>query len=836
MPYLISPETRVNSYVLSRQSAPETVALIGGGYVTVWSGAGPTDAGYSVYLQRYDVAGVRLGEEVLVNTTGIYSQQNPAVTALASGGYAVTWHSIVPGGGSGDASSLGVFVRTFDAAGIALGTDVQVSGQGSYQQIAALPGGGFVVWWTHAADYPFSAVSAQLYNAEGRPEGPSFVLDQDREATLANIVATDAGFMAVWQASSDSGATIAIQSFGENGARLGETVRIPRDDDTTKTEIVRLADGGFALVWHEADGLWAQILADDARPSGDRFLVQAVWGGAGFIHSVVATPDGGFAVAWERFAGATQTSITVATFWADGTPNAGPISIQTGISTPGDGPGLAVLPSGDLIVTYSRYVGDIPNYYDVFEMRLSVQSGLITGSDSNERLVGSLSADQLIGLDGDDTLIGLAGNDTLNGGGGSDVLDGGAGMDTAVYAGVRLQYSASSTSVSGGPEGGTDTLTSIEELRFIDGVLSFDVDGAAAQVMRLYDAALDRLPDRGGLEGYTRHLQTGAINVQQLATILLNSAEFQARYGALSNQAFIEQMYRFCLNREGDPGGIAAWTGNLNAGMSRDSVLLRFSESAEHRALTASALAQGLWVPDQEALAIARLYDAAFNRLPDPGGLAAWTAILEGGRPLIDIAAAFASSAEFQARYGTTLPNQAFVEQIYRASLDREGDPEGIAAWTKQMDLGMSRAAILLAFSESTEHVALTAPRWSGGIRFEGYAPATSTATLKIEDVAVDPAPASSLDAQAPAYVPQIEFHVRDDDQMLEHASNDDFIPLPSRTFEGQPAWQVRPLVELGLASDLIVLSTPELPAAPTSLAEGTTALSQHPEPDYWLH
>ena len=491
-------------------------------------------------------------------------------------------------------------------------------------------------------------------------------------------------------------------------------------------------------------------------------MVQAVSGGASLLHSVVATPDGGFAIAWERFAGSAQASITVATFWADGTPNAEPISIRTGIGTPGEAPGLTVLPSGDLIVTYARYVGDIANYYDVFEVRLSVQSGLITGTDASERLVGSVAADQLIGLNGDDTLFGLAGDDLLNGGGGSDVLHGGAGLDAAVYAGTRLQYSASSTAVSGGPEGGTDTLTGIEELRFVDGVLSFDENGVAAQVMRLYDAALDRLPDQGGLEGYARLLQTGAVDVQQLAKILLNSDEFQARYGALSNQAFIEQLYRFCLDREGDPGGIVAWTGALEAGMPRDGVLLHFSESAEHRAMTAGALAQGLWVPDQDALIIARLYDATFDRLPDPGGLAAWTAVLEGGRPLIDIAAAFAASDEFQNRYGA-LSNKAFVEQIYRASLDREGDPDGIAAWTRHLDSGASRASVLLAFSESAEHVALTAPLWSGGVRFQGYEASPSAEGLADKTFEVLPAIPMEDDFVAVAPRSRIQFEARFD-------------------------------------------------------------------------
>jgi hypothetical protein len=40
----------------------------------------------------------------------------------------------------------------------------------------------------------------------------------------------------------------------------------------------------------------------------------------------------------------------------------------------------------------------------------------------------------------------------------------------------------------------TAVLRSIEEVRFADGRLVFDADDTAAQVVRLYEAALDRLP------------------------------------------------------------------------------------------------------------------------------------------------------------------------------------------------------------------------------------------------------------------------------------------------------------------------------------------------------
>ena len=347
-----------------------------------------------------------------------------------------------------------------------------------------------------------------------------------------------------------------------------------------------------------------------------------------------------------------------------------------------------------------------------------VVNGILSG-EARRAVTGTANSDTLQGGGSNDVLLGLSGNDTLEGGGGSDILNGGDGFDVALYSGVRLQYTTSITEIGGGSDG-TDTLSSIEEARFVDGVLSFDVDGAAAQVMRLYDAALDRLPDQGGLESLTESLSSGAISLVLLANRFLASDEFQARYGTLSNQVFIEQLYRFNLNREGDADGIQAWTSVLDQGASRDAVLLQFSESAEHRTVTSATLNAGLWIPDAQAQVIARLYDATFDRLPDIGGLAAWSTLLKSGAALIDIAAAFAGSAEFGQRYGA-VSNEQFVRQMYQFTLDREPDTGGLAAWVDALNSGASRAQMLLNFSESAEHVSLTAPLWLGGIQFAGY-------------------------------------------------------------------------------------------------------------------
>ncbi len=332
-------------------------------------------------------------------------------------------------------------------------------------------------------------------------------------------------------------------------------------------------------------------------------------------------------------------------------------------------------------------------------------------------LNGDAGADVLFGGTGVDVLNGGDDNDVLLGGAGNDAISGGNGYDIAGYSGVRRGYSsASATSVSGGVEGGTDTLTGIEDLAFTDGRLTFARDGQAAQVMRLYDAAFNRAPDQSGFEALLDTLENGSLTLQQLANEFITSTEFQSQYAGLTNQQFVEQLYQFCLNRAGDSGGVTTWVNALNGGMTRGEVLLAFSESGEHKDILQGQLDQGLWVADEQTLMIARLYDATYDRLPDQAGLKTWRDALGGGMSLIAIAQAFATAPEFQARYGS-LSNQQFVELMYQLCLNRNGDAGGIQTWVDALNGGMSRGEVLYNFSESSEHVALTRPTWLGGVR-----------------------------------------------------------------------------------------------------------------------
>jgi uncharacterized delta-60 repeat protein len=206
------------------------------------------------------------------------------------------------------------------------------------------------------------------------------------------------------------------------------------------------------------------------------------------------------------------------------------------------------------------------------------------------------------GTSGDDTLIGSVGNDTLTGGDGNDSLTGGDGIDIAIYSGTRVSHTV--TPAAGGPgvanltvsgaADGSDSLSGIERLTFDDGALAFDLDGNAGQTYRLYQAAFDRTPDTAGLSDWIRGMDTG-MSLRTVASGFIGSAEFQHLYGANpSNTQFVDLLYANVLNRLADAAGYDYWLGQMQGGMTRELVLIGFSESAENQAALLPIIQNGI--------------------------------------------------------------------------------------------------------------------------------------------------------------------------------------------------------------------------------------------------
>jgi Ca2+-binding RTX toxin-like protein len=103
------------------------------------------------------------------------------------------------------------------------------------------------------------------------------------------------------------------------------------------------------------------------------------------------------------------------------------------------------------------------------------------GTNGNDLINGTTLNDYIDGGIGNDILNGDAGNDTLRGHYGNDTIDGGTGIDTAVFYGNRADYAIiydaatqkfTATDNRNPSLSGVDTLSNIENFRFLDGTIT----------------------------------------------------------------------------------------------------------------------------------------------------------------------------------------------------------------------------------------------------------------------------------------------------------------------------------------------------------------------------
>lgn len=120
-----------------------------------------------------------------------------------------------------------------------------------------------------------------------------------------------------------------------------------------------------------------------------------------------------------------------------------------------------------------------------------------------------------------------------------------------------------------------------------------------------------------------------------------------------------------------------------------------------------------------------RLYQAAFDRTPDAGGLSFWINSLDRGVSLTEVAAAFLTQKEFKDTYGSSQSNLELVTRFYQNILGREPEAAGRDFWVNVLDTKKSDVAgVLAAISESVENKAglvdiigngFTYTPWGGG-------------------------------------------------------------------------------------------------------------------------
>jgi serralysin len=197
----------------------------------------------------------------------------------------------------------------------------------------------------------------------------------------------------------------------------------------------------------------------------------------------------------------------------------------------------------------------------------------------------------------DRTLTSAALTQATTGTAGNDLLAAVPGVDTVSFQGalgtasVVRSGNAVDVTLAGG---GSALLLNVERLQFSDLSLALDTDGTAGQLYRLYEAVFAREPDTLGM-GFWLAKEEGGLSLQSIAAGFLQSPEFVANYGANpTSELFVTRLYQNVLHREPEAAGFAFHVANLDHGMSREQVLLGFSESAEFLQSLAATMPVGV--------------------------------------------------------------------------------------------------------------------------------------------------------------------------------------------------------------------------------------------------
>jgi Ca2+-binding RTX toxin-like protein len=506
----LGSEFLVNSTTPGLQFAPAMAGLTNGRFVAVWidnSNSSDDPSGSAVRGQLFDPGGTPLSPEFLVNNFTSDNQTDATVAALTNGRFVVTWADA--SGTAGDTDGYAIHARVFDGNGAKSGIEFLVPTTTAGDQFdpaaSGLPNGGFVVAWADTSANPNDEdVRACIYNANGSPVGPEFLVNTvtaGRQLDPAITVLTDGRFVITWTDASGSAGDTSIfgihaRLFSATGAPSGPEFLVNSEIEGRQVQptVAQLADGRIVFMWIDGSDpngttIRARVFDSDSTPSGTDFIVHSDLEGNQTQPSIAALADGRFAAVWTDDNPASNTSdVRLIVFNADGSTWQNETTVNAAIQGRYSQPTVTALADGRFVLAWqdpSQTLGDASGsaiHARIFDLR---SEGInLTGTPVLDEYIGSGFADVINGAGGNDQLIGAAGNDTLVGGAGDDQLDGGQGIDTALYSGARSAYEISH--VGGhvqiiGPDG-SDVLVNTEVASFSDGVIQLDAENRPPEI------------------------------------------------------------------------------------------------------------------------------------------------------------------------------------------------------------------------------------------------------------------------------------------------------------------------------------------------------------------
>lgn len=257
----LGDEFQVNTYAKGNQYAASVTMDADGDFLVVWAGAKKIGPGYNVYGQRYSAAGAPRGREFRVNTAApspsAYDQPMPVAAMDAEGDFVVVWQSE---GQDGDGK--GVYAQRYNAAGMARGGEFQVNtytvDDQQHPAVAMDANGNFVVAWSSKGqDGSSRGVYAQRYNAAGVAQGSEIRVNGTTGGSQSNpAVAMDSSgnFVVAWDDGDTHTSGVNGQRYDASGVAQGSEFAVDSSRIASAPAVAMNATGDFVVVWYADTG------------------------------------------------------------------------------------------------------------------------------------------------------------------------------------------------------------------------------------------------------------------------------------------------------------------------------------------------------------------------------------------------------------------------------------------------------------------------------------------------------------------------------------------------------------------------------------------------------
>lgn len=318
---------RVNSISQYDQENPQVGIFKRGGGVFVWQGGRP---GFQrIYARFLTRTNTFTSSDITVSSSATGLQVDPRVAVMSDDTVLVTWSWFGP-----DGSQWGVFGQRFNASGQKIGSGFQVNQTADLNQhcsaISALANGGFVVSWISESSLGANAqgapvygidVMARIFDSNAQPKANEYRLNTNRLVCANPTVAPtpDGGFIVAWGVKGGSyevietmnpsnGWDLACCAFNAQGqAKTGEQpLNTYTYGDQYVAKLAAINDQVFA-VWTSMgqdgswEGVYGRLIKDNGQFASEEMPINATTTSRQMQPSISSDNSSRFLCVWSAY-------------------------------------------------------------------------------------------------------------------------------------------------------------------------------------------------------------------------------------------------------------------------------------------------------------------------------------------------------------------------------------------------------------------------------------------------------------------------------------------------------------------------------------------------------